>query len=96
MRFVSPPNPQREKYARMLGLLEFGAYDPSELCRDLAPEAASRAARMIDRFAEEGFLDKKNGVYVLSASGAFWGNNMAAALLEAVIGAKDNKEKSYA
>ncbi|MDR1586203.1 MAG: radical SAM protein [Treponema sp.] len=90
IRFVSPPAPRREKYARVLGLLQFGTYDPAALCANLGSGAEARAASAaaiatIETFVKEGLLKKERASYTLSPEGIFWGNNMAAALLEALI-----------
>jgi oxygen-independent coproporphyrinogen-3 oxidase len=85
-RFVSPLNPHDEKYYRMLGRLEFARYDPEPLCGDLDAGAREAARRCLAGLAERGLLEAAgNGAYSPTTAGVFWGNNIAAELVEAAI-----------
>jgi oxygen-independent coproporphyrinogen-3 oxidase len=86
-RFVSPLNPLYEKYHRMLGRLEFARYDPEPLCGELDAVAREAALRCLAALAEQGLLEASGsgGAYSPTAAGVFWGNNIAAELLEAAI-----------
>jgi hypothetical protein len=71
----------------MLGRLEFARYDPELLCGELDAGARDSALRCLAALAEQGFLEASGsgGAYSPTAKGVFWGNNMAAELLEAAI-----------
>jgi oxygen-independent coproporphyrinogen-3 oxidase len=86
-RFVSPLNPDHEKYHRMLGLLEFARYDPALLCGELDAGAGEATLRCLAALAERGLLEaaENKGAYRPTAEGVFWGNNMAAEILGAAI-----------
>jgi oxygen-independent coproporphyrinogen-3 oxidase len=86
-RLVSPLDPRYEKYHRILGLLEFARYDPALLWGELDPGARESALRCLAALAEQGLLEAPGtgGAYSPTAEGVFWGNNMAAAILEAAI-----------
>jgi oxygen-independent coproporphyrinogen-3 oxidase len=88
-RFVSAPDPEHDKYYRILGLLQFGRYDPQSIAAELGAEAEERAREKIAEYAEKGFLeaDDRSG-YCLSPEGIFWGNNIAVDMLGAIIAAK--------
>jgi oxygen-independent coproporphyrinogen-3 oxidase len=90
-RFVSPLNPLHEKYHRMLGHLEFARYDPALLCGELEAGAREAALRGLALLAERGLLEAagSGGAYRPTAEGVFWGNNAAAEILEAAIGAAE-------
>ncbi|MDR1909983.1 MAG: coproporphyrinogen III oxidase family protein [Spirochaetaceae bacterium] len=91
-RFVSPGTGPSEKYHRMLGLLEFARYDPALLCGELDPEAGAAVRGALSALAGEGLLEKtEDGGYSPTAEGVFWGNNMAAAILEAAVTASGAK-----
>jgi oxygen-independent coproporphyrinogen-3 oxidase len=84
-RMVLPPNEKYERFYRILGLLQFGCYDPSLIEKDLGLPAKEIIREKIRQYEAEGFLEMSNGEYRLSADGVFWGNNIAADLIEAII-----------
>ncbi|MDR1098853.1 MAG: radical SAM protein [Treponema sp.] len=85
-RFVSAPNPDYEKYYRILGLLQFGRYDPRDIAAQLGEAAKTVVREKIAEYAARGFLEAKDGgSYCLSPEGIFWGNNIAVDMLQAVI-----------
>jgi oxygen-independent coproporphyrinogen-3 oxidase len=81
-RFVAPPDPRHETYRRLLGQLQFGRYGSPLLCQDLGPRGKAAVEETARSFVSRGLLEAD---LTLSADGAFWGNNMAAAILEAAI-----------
>jgi oxygen-independent coproporphyrinogen-3 oxidase len=91
-RVVSPLDPRYEKYHRMLGALEFARYDPALLCGELEPGPEDAVRRRLAALADRGLLEaaETGGVYRPTADGVFWGNNMAADILEAAIGGAEN------
>jgi len=94
MRVVSSPSRQYEKYYRVLGLLQFGVFDPEIICRDLSCTTKEAVMVEIESLAAEGLLvpdtDSVSGkkIYSLSADGVFWGNNVAVQVLETAITAE--------
>jgi oxygen-independent coproporphyrinogen-3 oxidase len=88
-RFVAALDPGQEKYHRMLGNLELARYDPALLCGELDEGAGEATVRRLAALAEQGLLEAapSGGAYRPTAEGVFWGNNMAAEILEAAIGA---------
>ncbi|MDR2314037.1 MAG: radical SAM protein [Spirochaetaceae bacterium] len=85
-RFVSAPNPEYEKYYRVLGLLQFGRYDAKKIAGHLGSEAEEQAAKKITEYLDRGFLETLDtGEYCLSPEGIFWGNNIAVDMLQAVV-----------
>ncbi|MDR1239732.1 MAG: coproporphyrinogen III oxidase family protein [Treponema sp.] len=88
-RFVSAPNPEYEKYYRILGLLQFGRYDAAEIARYLGAGAEARIREKIAEYLDRGFLETgEDGSCRLSSEGIFWGNNIAVDMLQAVIPAR--------
>jgi oxygen-independent coproporphyrinogen-3 oxidase len=88
-RFVSAPNPEHEKYYRILGLLQFGLYDAEKIAAELGAGAEARAREKIAEYAGRGFLeDDDRGGCRLSPEGIFWGNNIAVDMLSAIIAAQ--------
>jgi hypothetical protein len=88
-RFIAPLDPRHETYRRMLGLLEFARYDPALLCGELDAEPREAVERCLAGLTERGLLEAEEtgGVCRPTEAGVFWGNNMAAEILEAAIGA---------
>jgi oxygen-independent coproporphyrinogen-3 oxidase len=87
-RFVTPPNENLEKYFRLSGLLQYGRYDTEQLGAALGNAGKDRVSEIIAAFIREGLLEQEGDRLRLSADGVFWGSNMAASLLEAVIHAE--------
>jgi oxygen-independent coproporphyrinogen-3 oxidase len=96
-RMTGSPQPEYRQYHRLLGMLQFGIYDPERLCAGLnetrkqAAESATAATTAAMReFEAEGLLlpapDGKS--WTPSADGVFWGNNIAVAVLERIAGAQ--------
>jgi oxygen-independent coproporphyrinogen-3 oxidase len=84
--FVSAPDSRYDRYYRILGLLQFGVYDPDQICRELSETARRNVEERITVFTREGFLESVEGnAYALTADGIFWGNNMAAEILKAAV-----------
>jgi oxygen-independent coproporphyrinogen-3 oxidase len=87
-RFVSAADGRYANYYRILGLLQFGRYDPAVITERLGAEAAEAVREKLRDFAAEGFLEEAEGPgWVLSADGIFWGNNLAVEVLKAAINA---------
>ncbi|MDR2258484.1 MAG: radical SAM protein, partial [Treponema sp.] len=85
-RFVSAPNPEYEKYYRILGLLQFGRYGAAEIGGLLEARAEARIRAKIAEYLDRGFLEAgEDGSFHLSPEGIFWGNNIAVDMLQAVI-----------
>jgi oxygen-independent coproporphyrinogen-3 oxidase len=89
-RFVSALDPRHEKYRRMLGALEFARYDPALLCGELDDGAKAAVIRRLAELADQGFLEAAGSAYRPTAEGVFWGNNIAADILEAAIGGAEH------
>jgi ABC-type cobalamin/Fe3+-siderophores transport system ATPase subunit/coproporphyrinogen III oxidase-like Fe-S oxidoreductase len=89
-RFVSAADRGYGRYYRILGLLQFGRYDPAVITEGLEPEAAEAVREKLRDFAAEGFLEAapRGPGWVLSADGVFWGNNLAVEVLETAIHAE--------
>jgi oxygen-independent coproporphyrinogen-3 oxidase len=87
-RFVAAPNPEYEKYYRILGLLQFGRYNAEQIAGELGDRVETLVRKKIAEYTDRGFLEASdNGACCLSPEGIFWGNNMAVDILRAVIGA---------
>jgi oxygen-independent coproporphyrinogen-3 oxidase len=87
-RFAAAPNPDHEKYYRILGLLQFGRYDPEDIAAQLGAAAETVVREKIAGYADRGFLEiTGGGSYRQSPEGLFWGNNIAVDMLQAVIAA---------
>jgi oxygen-independent coproporphyrinogen-3 oxidase len=88
-RFAAAPNPEHEKYYRILGLLQFGRYDAEKIAEELGAGAEAQVREKIAEYAGRGFLEASEaGSYRLTPEGVFWGNNIAVDLLRAVINAR--------
>jgi oxygen-independent coproporphyrinogen-3 oxidase len=88
-RFISAPNPEYEKYYRILGLLQFGRYDAAEIARHLGAGAETQVRAKIAEYLDRGFLETgEDGSCQLSPEGIFWGNNIAVDMLQAVVCAR--------
>jgi oxygen-independent coproporphyrinogen-3 oxidase len=89
-RFVSAADRRYTKYYRILGLLQFGRYDPAAIAEHLGAKAAGAVREKLRDLAAEGFLEKapQGPGWVLSADGIFWGNNLAVEVLKAAINAE--------
>jgi oxygen-independent coproporphyrinogen-3 oxidase len=95
-RMTGKPDPLYQKYHRILGLLQFGVYDPERICAGLSVAQKEAAASAMKLLADTGFLspapDGKN--QVLSADGIFWGNNIAVAILENIIKVNEKTKRN--
>jgi oxygen-independent coproporphyrinogen-3 oxidase len=91
-RVVAPLDPRHEQYHRMLGFLEFARYDPALLCGELDAGARDATLRRLAVFAEQGLLEAagSGGAWRPTEEGVFWGNNIAAEILEATIGGAES------
>jgi oxygen-independent coproporphyrinogen-3 oxidase len=91
-RFVSPGNTRYDFYHKILGLLQFGVYDPEIITRDLGRAAEHAVRERIEAYRAAGLLEAVPGSlsFRLSADGVFWGNNIAVEILNAAI---QNEEK---
>jgi oxygen-independent coproporphyrinogen-3 oxidase len=88
-RFASAPNPDHETYYRILGLLQFGRYDPKDIAAPLGAAAETTVREKITGYEARGFLEaREGGSYRLSPEGIFWGNNIAVDMLQAIIAAE--------
>jgi oxygen-independent coproporphyrinogen-3 oxidase len=83
-RFVSPGDRRYDFYHKILGLLQFGVYDPRIITGDLGQAAEHAVREKIEAYGTRGLLDPEGG-FRLSADGVFWGNNMAVEILTAAI-----------
>ena len=81
-RFVAPPDTRHETYSRLLGRLQFGRYDAPDIANGLSVASNAAIEDVIASFIHEGLLESDRS---LTASGVFWGNNMAVKMLEAVV-----------
>lgn len=97
-RFVSPANAAYDAYHRILGLLQFGCYDPAAITENLGEEAAAAIREKLRAFEAAGYLepDPAGSAYILGADGVFWGNNLAVEILKTAIQAERKKEESWA
>jgi oxygen-independent coproporphyrinogen-3 oxidase len=89
-RFVQAADGRYERYYRILGLLQFGRYDPAIITEGLEAEAAEAVREKLRDFAAEGFLEAspQGPGWVPSADGIFWGNNLAVEVLRTAIDAE--------
>jgi oxygen-independent coproporphyrinogen-3 oxidase len=85
-RFVSAPDAGHETYYRILGLLQFGRYDPAAIAQGLGEGTEALVREKIAEYADRGFLEvADNGACRLSPEGIFWGNNIAVDMLQTII-----------
>jgi oxygen-independent coproporphyrinogen-3 oxidase len=97
-RFVSPSNAAYDAYYRILGLLQFGRYDPAVITENLGEEAAAAVREKLLAFEAAGYLepDPAGSGYILNADGVFWGNNLAVEILKTAVRAEQKKEEIWA
>jgi oxygen-independent coproporphyrinogen-3 oxidase len=97
-RVTGSPDPRYQQYHRILGLLQFGVYDPERLCAGLSEGQKEAISAAMSRFATEGLLlpAPEGKTWNLSAEGVFWGNNIAVAVLEHIINAEKNNKRNGA
>jgi oxygen-independent coproporphyrinogen-3 oxidase len=84
-RMVSATFPRYDRYHRILGLLQFGLYDPAIITDILGSEKQSAITEAMNSFEREGLLELRTGknTWKPTADGVFWGNNMAVKIIEA-------------
>ncbi|MDR1899141.1 MAG: radical SAM protein [Treponema sp.] len=97
-RFVSAADTDYGSYYRILGMLQFGRYDPEAITAGLDGRAAAAVREKLRDFAAAGYLEPvpESSAYTLSADGVFWGNNLAVETLKTAIGAERKKEEPWA
>jgi oxygen-independent coproporphyrinogen-3 oxidase len=86
-RMVSTPAPRYDRYHRILGLLQFGLYDPAIITDILGTGKRAVITEVMSSLEREGLLELRAGknTWKPTADGVFWGNNMAVKIIEAAI-----------
>ena len=76
----------QNRYNRFLGIMQFGIYDIEVMKKLLSPECTEVLEAEIKNLVHKGFMKAtKPAVFELTDNGIFWGNNIAALILEKLI-----------
>jgi oxygen-independent coproporphyrinogen-3 oxidase len=88
-RMVSTPAPRYDRYHRILGLLQFGLYDPDLVAGTIEQGNTAALTNAMLTFEKEGLLEPQSGTntWKLTADGVFWGNNMAVEIIKVAASA---------
>ena len=87
-RMVAPINPQHDSYHRMLGQLQYGNYNQSELVKLAQNISVKKIQDVLSLYRENGFLRGAIGNERLNHDGLFWGNNIAIDFMERIFQSK--------
>lgn len=82
--FVKRP-PIQEKIDRITGKFQFPIVGKEEILCEMTSSEKREFLKLMDEFKKDGLLLEKDGSYLLTKDGLFWGNNMGREILRVML-----------